>query len=387
MPQSFNIAMAVRADFLNPHHQEVIEGVQRYSADRPGWRCAIDEHPGDSASQKGEPYDGVVARASLAMQKRMRAQRIPLVNVWYQYARAEQPGVYLDLARAGAMAAEHLIQRGYRRLHYVGVQRYRHAKEVGHAIAKTAQENHCDFESHSFGQGSFDDRRYWYRVKSELNAILDSAERPFAVIALTPTVARLMLTLAESSGIRVPTDLAMVCMENMRAVVELPPQITCIDNDFTRVGYEAAALLNRLITSKKPRTEVIMIPPRGLITRESTDHFAVTDELVAEALRYISGNLGQKLSVDALAYELAVSLRTLQRRFELALGTSVSHEIRRLRLELAKRLLGEQDLLIGTIAKRAGFTSSAIMGEIFQRELNMTPRAFRKQLVADRKQR
>ena len=384
MAKTTDIAMAVRADYLNPHHQEVIEGVQRYAASAPGWRCVIDEHPGDAANHKGQHYDGVVARASPAMQKRMREQHTPLVNVWYQHANTEQHGVYLDLGQAGTMAAEHLIQRGFRRLYYVGVQRYRHAREVAQAIEAAAADSGCDYEAHAFGQGSFDERRYWYRVKSELNAIMDTAEPPFGVIVLTPTVARLMLTLAEGRGLRVPTDLAMVCMENAKTVVELPPQITCIDNDFTRVGYEAAAMLDRLIQGKRTKTQV-MIPPRGIVTRESTDHFAVDDELVAQALQYISERLSEKLTVDNLAYEFAVSPRTLQNRFEAALGTPVSQEIRRLRLELAKRLLCEKDLLIGTIAKRSGFTSSAIMGEIFQRELGMSPSAYRKRLVAEQR--
>lgn len=383
LTETTHIAMAVRADYLNPHHQEVIEGVQRYASDRPGWRCVIDEHPGDAANDKGQRYDGVVARASPAMQKRMRDQRTPMVNVWYQHAKPEQHGVYLDLAQAGAMVAEHLIQRGFRRLYYIGVQRYRHAKEVDQAIANAARENHCDYEPHAFGQGSFDERRYWYRIKSELNAILDAAEPPIGVIALTPTVARLMLTLAEGRGLRVPIDLAMICMENARTVVELPPQITCIDNDFTRVGYEAAAMLDRVINGRKTKMQV-MVPPRGIITRESTDHFAVEDHLVAKALQYITQRLDEKLTVERLAYELAVSTRTLQHRFEAALGTPVSHEVRRLRLELAKRLLGERDLLIGTIAKRAGFTSSAIMGEVFQRELGLAPSAYRKRILTER---
>ena len=384
MTQPIHIAMAVRADHLNPHHQEVIEGVQRYSSSRPGWRCVIDEHPGDAAGHQGQAYDGVVARASPAMQKRLRDQHTPMVNVWYQHAKPEQPGVYLDLAKAGAMAAEHLIQRGFRQLHYIGVQRYRHAKEVGQAISTAAEDSGCTFESHNFGQGGFDDRRYWYQIKSELNAIMDAAEPPFGVIVLTPTVARLMLTLAEDRGLRVPTDLAMVCMENARTVVELPPQITCIDNDFTRVGFAAAQMLDDIVAGKRLKKNQVMIPPRGIVARESTDYFAVEDELVAEALGYISEHLADKLTVNELAYEMNVSPRTLQNKFELTLGRAVSHEIRRLRLELAKRMLGQADLQIGTIAKKTGLTSSAIMGEVFQRELGMTPSAYRKQILADR---
>lgn len=378
MSKPLRIAIAVRADFLNPHHQEIIEGIQEYVAEQSAWRCTIDEHPEDAKHGRESRFDGVIARASPSMQKKMQSAQIPLVNVWYQYAKANQPGVYLDPTRAGQVMAEHLMSRGFRRLCYLGVNNYRQAMAVGQAIQKSANENGCECKIHNFGQGSFGGRRYWYRLKSELLAIIDQLAHPFGVIALTPTVARLMVTLAESRGLRVPVDMAMVCVENARSVVELPPQITCLDSDYTRIGYEAAVMLDRLIQRKKLRTTQVIIPPRGIVTRESTDYFAVEDPLVASTLVYISQRLDQKLTVDGLAYEMAVSTRTLQQRFDKVLGTSVSQEIRRLRLELAKRMLADNELKMSMIAQRSGFTSAAIMGEIFQRELGLTPGAYRK---------
>lgn len=382
MPAQAQIAMAVRADFSNPHHQEVIEGLQQYASLRPAWRCVIDEYPADSDDLDAERYDGVVARASAEMQKRMRDQRIPIVNVWYQHASPGQPGVYLDAAKAGCLAAEHLIHRGFRRLCYLGMKKYRASKVIQQGITQTTQEYHCYCETHSLRNHNYADRRSWYELKSQITTIIDAMEPPFGVIALFPTDARLMLTLAESRGLRVPIDLAMVCMENLRAVVELPTQITCIDNDFTRVGFAAGQMLNQIMDGQTLDCEEVLIPPRGIVTRESTDYFAVNDEIVVDALRFISAHLGEKLTVDRVANEINVSTRTLQNRFDQTLGRPVSQEIRRLRLELAMRLLGQNSLLVGEIAKLAGFTSSAIMSEIFQRELAKTPSEYRKQIVA-----
>jgi len=41
---------------------------------------------------------------------------------------------------------------------------------------------------------------------------------------------------------------------------------------------------------KKPPSNPILLPPQGLVVRESTDFFAVEDELVAAALEFISKN-------------------------------------------------------------------------------------------------
>jgi len=181
--------------------------------------------------------------------------------------------------------------------------------------------------------------------------------------------------------INVPTDLAVMSVHNIESIVSIPPQITSVDMNYERVGYEAAALLERLINGEAVPDSPTLIPPRGIAGRETTDYFAVEDDLVGSTLRYISKHLNGKLRVQDIAYDLNVSTRLLQIRFSKALGVGISAEIRRLRFEKAKRLLAEPDKPIGSIPKQVGFATPYVMNQIFRRELGMTPGAYRNQAL------
>lgn len=118
-----------------------------------------------------------------------------------------------------------------------------------------------------------------------------------------------------------------------------------------------------------------------MIARESTDYFAVEDQVVSGAMRFIAANLEHPLRLEHIANEVAVSPRLLQLRFQSALGRGVSAEIRRLRLERVKRLLADPDRPIAAIATQAGFTSPAMLSQVFRRELGTSPSAYRNALL------
>ena len=71
------------------------------------------------------------------------------------------------------------------------------------------------------------------------------------------------------------------------------------------------------------------------------------------------------------------SRRTLERRFRAQFGRSVSAEIRRLRIEQAKRLLADTEEFVKSIALQTGFTSSMQMCQVFKREVGKPPGQFR----------
>jgi LacI family transcriptional regulator len=380
------IAVALCIDEPYPHHQDVLTGVRQYARENGGWNCVIDEHPGYARKNRNQilpAYDGVIARASSDLQQRVTQLKIPLVNVWYQHARPEVAGVYPDITAIGRLAAEHLLERGFRRLAFVGVEEFRQAHDMGHAFAARAADlgGTCLFEHCQ--DGHFGDRGYWLSLGERLEKLLDKFEPPVGIFVIEPAVARLLTTICEEHNWRISQEMAIICWANVKSIVELTPQITSLDNNYWRVGYEAAKLLDQLLSGAPVPDQPILIPPKGVIARESTDYFAVEDELVAAALRYISGRLDQPLSVARIANAITTSSRTLQRQFQAALGRAVGDEVRRLRLELAKRLLGEQDLQVGQVARKSGFKSTVTLNHVFQRELGVSPTEYRKQITGE----
>jgi AraC-like DNA-binding protein len=55
------------------------------------------------------------------------------------------------------------------------------------------------------------------------------------------------------------------------------------------------------------------------------------------------------------------------------------HEILRVQLDEARRLLCESHLPINVIARRCGFATYKYFGDVFARELGLRPGAYRKQ--------
>ena len=232
-------------------------------------------------------------------------------------------------------------------------------------------------------EGLYRDRGEWDHLQRVIKQFFDRMEMPAGLFVQNGSFARLIIQEALARGLHVPHDLAVICQFNVNLIVDTPPQITSIEANYERVGFEAARLLNRILDGQPVPTAPVFVTPLGVIGRETTDYFAVKDEVVAEALRYISSRLQQPLRVDQIAYELSISPRLLQQRVAKALGRGISDEIRRLRLEKAKRLLTDPARLIGSIPKEVGFESANVMCRAFQQALGMPPRDYRKTLLGE----
>jgi len=108
----------------------------------------------------------------------------------------------------------------------------------------------------------------------------------------------------------------------------------------------------------------------------------VTDPLVAQTLELIWTHSHRPLSVDQLVEDLPVSRRTLERRFAVERDHSILDEINICRVNRAKRLLGETDLPIKTIAYLAGFTSQEHLRVTYSRRQGGSPSAYRERVRA-----
>ncbi|SAL20595.1 AraC family transcriptional regulator [Caballeronia udeis] len=85
---------------------------------------------------------------------------------------------------------------------------------------------------------------------------------------------------------------------------------------------------------------------------------------------------GQRPSVEALARELGISTRTLQRKLALD-GTSYQQQLDRVRSRIARRLLGSTDLAAGEIAWFLGFEEVNSFSRAFNQWEGTTPQRWR----------
>ena len=123
---------------------------------------------------------------------------------------------------------------------------------------------------------------------------------------------------------------------------------------------------------------VVMDNRRGAKAPELIRHHARTyDPLVTKADQWIRANLDRDIRVQDVANQVAVSMRTLMRRFKDSTGESPQGYLQRLRLETAKTLLANSRLQLGQILDRIGYHDDSAFRRLFKRRTSLSPREYR----------
>lgn len=382
MDDTRRIALAVNAGDPHPNHQAVFAGVMEYARERGNWECFIDEHPLVQAGKRRKArgvYHGVIARANPAMRKLAKARGIPLVSTLYQHHGQGVAGVYLDPMSMGLVAAEHLIDRGFSRFQLFYNDASRHHEHVFSACVDRLEKDGVAYEINRFPDGDTDDSEFWIRMEQRVVELIDVLEPPVAIFIDSAVIARMLVELCKHRGLHVPQDVAVLSLRNPEQLLEIPVSISAIQDNYHRVGFEAAKLLDSLMDDEPIPSKPILIKSPGVVARASTDYFAVDDSLVAQALQYMSTHLKEKIYVEDIADALGVSPPTLYSRFEAALGRTLGDEIRRLRTSMVRVMLTDKNLGLKEIAKRAGFGSTDVMSRSFKAAFGTSPGAYRKQ--------
>lgn len=281
-----------------------------------------------------------------------------------------------DNVAAGRLAAEHLIERGHRDLAYFGLARaaFARARRIGvrQAVREAGGALHV-----------FDPNRRpandWQSLDRAHRQWLEELPRPVGVVACSDQHGRMLLESVYATDIRVPQEVAVVGVDNDDVhVLMTAPTLSSVELPLQRVGFEAARLLDSLMAGGDPPAGPIELPPVGVVQRGSSDTMAIADPDVAAALSHIADHADRPLTVEEVLEQVAVSRRTLEKKFRSVLGRTPLAEIRRAHIDRAKALLVRTDLPMPEVARQAGFTSAPALSAIFRKETGMPPTAWRR---------
>lgn len=101
--------------------------------------------------------------------------------------------------------------------------------------------------------------------------------------------------------------------------------------------------------------------------------------LVDKAMDWLAARIGQATSIDALASEMCVSYRTLNRRFLETTGRSPLACLHELRIERAKELLECTAQAQEEITRAVGYEDLSSFRRLFKRATGLTPAQYRQQ--------
>ncbi|MBQ7666446.1 MAG: substrate-binding domain-containing protein [Kiritimatiellae bacterium] len=361
-----------------------LDGIAAYAKEH-GWLIAVEDR---SSLPRGWTGDGALVMLR-ARQPRMAAfaqglasRGIPVVDLSICHPELALPRVVGDHRAIGALAAEHFAERHFRnaaffakdwteveKLRLAGFAESWRGGDPGRKPLKWVWRRECD-------EQCYDD---WKALGAWLSERLKAAPKPLALFAFNDNDAARALDVALDAGLAVPEEVAILGCDDEPLICENQRvTISSVRHDLKRIGWECAALLDRLMEGAEAPSGPTLVPPLGISVRRSTDTVAASSPAMRKALSLIARHLGDAYGAADLAREMGISRATLGRLFAAELDSAPAKEIARQRLARAKLLLARTDRPLKAIARECGFCDAAHFTNAFRRATGLTPRAARR---------
>lgn len=373
--------VALLIETTRTYTRELLAGVRRYVAEQGPWSTFVELRALDSSPPpwlRAWDGDGILCRTfSREMANAVRETGLPAVELRSTHLAHNRPFVGMDNRHVGEVVAEHFLNRGYRHFAAYTLDTETFFQERSENFVGTLESRgHSCALLPSKGDRS---QRDWEKSQRRLVDWLSSLPKPVGIFAANDQLGVRLLDACQRAGIAVPEEVAVVGAENEETLCEFTtPPLTSVQFDGRLVGYRAAATLDILMSGGRDVPEEILVEPRGIVVRGSSDDLVINDHLVAHAVRLIRENAGRGVTVGKICRRLNISRSTLERRMSASLDRTPKAEILRVRFQEVERLLRDTDLTIETIADQTGFAHCHYLQTAFKERLGRTPGEYRR---------
>ena len=368
--------------------RRMIEGVARYSQEQTSWSIYFEPRALDTKVPKWLRQwegDGILARLdSRRMIETVLSVGVPVVDL-----RGFFPDERLALLVIGnnvrivELAFEHLHDQGLRNFAFCGsptkANRFLdERRDILRDLVHKSGLPFADFPIKNAGRQPKD----WDKDADATAAWLRSLVKPVGVVACNDDRGYHVLEACRRAELRVPDEVAVIGVDNDSVMCNMSvSRMSSIDQDAMRIGFEAAAWLDRIMSGEKPPSHPIIVEPKGVIPRNSTDVLAIDDPKTITAIRYIRQNACAGVRVQDVLRNVPISQTELERRFKQHLGRTPKAEILRVQIAHARRLLSETELQLSDVARQSGFSSEKYFSDVFFRMTNVRPAKYRREIL------
>jgi len=345
--------------------------------------------------------DGILAlitnpKDALAQRKFPNAPLVDFSKGWiadsmparFRAAGIGRPRVLYDNVLIGRLAAGHFVERGFKNIALLNGGNYWMEQERIPAfqnIVETAGAKFFELKYYKHLPRHGESRHLLDHPSTHkwlVKTVLD-LPKPLGIAVAADYIALRVMRACDDAGLSVPEEVAILGCHNDSLICDFSPvPLSSVDDDMERIGYEGAKLLGQIMDGKPSPRDPILIPPKGVASRMSTNVLAVEDPNVARALRFIFEHYHENLiGPEDLAAAAGLSRSALDRAFIKYLGRSPAQEILSVRIAQAKKLLLETDMKAHEIAAKTGFSSIVHFSQAFKRITGHRPSVLRRQSV------
>jgi LacI family transcriptional regulator len=386
MPRTARTSKNVGLVFMHSmaYYRRALRGVWRYVESRPAWEVTS-LAPGSLAARLPPRHrpDGLIVTANTqSIDEALRKWRRPAVNVSAVISDQRFCRVGVDNVQVAETAADHFLERGLQSFAFIGPpnQMFSIARQQAfcRAIEAAGHRAECYL---SRAPQEFDPHGLHWDLEPDVQRWLRRLSRPVGIFTPNDLWGVQVIVAARRARLRVPEDVAVLGVDDDDLYCEMTrPRLSSVIVPAEQIGYEAAALLDRLLQGDKPPADPLLLSPVGVEARRSSEVLAIDDDEVVAAVRYIRENAQRSLQVGDVLRQVPIGRRTLERRCRELLGWGIAEEIQRTHLDRARKLLANTTLSMQAVALQAGFQDYRHMARVFRRKFDMTATEYRESL-------
>lgn len=386
--RDIKVAFVVPSISLNLRH--ILKGICRYVMVNSNWHLRIASGiPANILPMLKETgIDGMfVAIHSKRLMLKVNAMGLPCIGMDCLSVPRVLPYLTADSFQAGRLAAEHLLERGFKHFAYYSPSSYfwsiRRRDGFCQRIQQagfTASVYNPAVTGRRYDKYDWQSGRTWMKGLEKPVEWLHSLPKPVGLMACDDTIGYDLIEAAGESGIRIPEEVSVIGVFNDDVLCNAArPPLSSVAINLELAGYQASQLLNSIIIGRKKMAgQAILAQATHIITRQSSDIMAIEDRNVANAVNFIRTNFNSRICVADIVNAAACSRRSLETRFQKVLGRSIMKEVMRVRIEHIASVLLESDMSIDQITKTSTFDSVSHLIRIFKKHKGVPPSAFRK---------
>lgn len=366
--------------------RNLIRGIARYGR-LHDWQLHF-EYRGKST---GEPDwladfkgDGVITTSHEQHHSQsLRKRGIPVVDLFHTIQDGAGEHLLIDSNHraVGRLAADHFIEKGHRSFAFLGYSDHpvSREREIGYA-ERLAERGHIPIAHHTPERKA----RTFETMHGGDETFITSLPKPCALFCCWDEVAFRALHSAIEQGIAVPEELAILGVDNDPVFVStsLIP-LSSIDPDITRMGFLTASWLGEMMLGRSSKQIELerLVPPKGLVVRQSSALEAIDDPVVRRFLELLRQQRPGMLSIESLARDCHVSRRLLEQRVKDTTGKTPRQLLSQTLVDAIQRFLSQTDYTLAHIADLLGFEHAERLSHLFRRQTGMTPGEFRKSSI------
>ncbi len=370
--------------------RQFLRGIATYARSHGPWTFFHEERAlGDPVPPRlaqWKPHGIIVRLTGAKLIRQIRRMKAPAVDLYREDETPDIPGVAVDQNVLIRMAVGHFLERGFKNFAYCGLTNVLFSELRAGCFVKHLAELGLRGKVFSYpglrpmaGLAAIEAHAMQY--SDQLIDWIARQPKPLALLACNDERAQQVLALCRQAGVAVPGQVAVLGVDNDDVECELcDPPLSSIDPNFEHIGYQAAALLDRMMKGRVPPASRILVPALRVVARRSTDVLAVDDTDAAEAIRFVREHACRGISIEDVMEHVGMSRSTVQRWFEKYLGHPPAVEIVRVQMQHIQESLRATSMTLEEIAHSAGFTHVESMQRTFKRTVGLTPGQYRKQV-------